>query len=49
MPDDSPPCVGADIVDGKSLAESIQKKVAEDVSEITSRGVKTHLAVVIAG
>ena len=49
MPDDLRPYVSADIVDGKSLAESIQKKVAEGVSEITSTGVRPHLAVVIAG
>lgn len=49
MPDDFRPFVSADVVDGKSLAESIQKKVAEGVTEITSRGVNPHLAVVIAG
>lgn len=49
MLDDLRPCVGAEIVDGKSLAMSIQREVAEGVTEFTSRGVKPHLAVVIAG
>ena len=49
MLDDLRPCVGAEIVDGKSLAMSIQREVAEGVTEFTSRGFKPHLAVVIAG
>ena len=49
MLDDLRPCVGAEIVDGKSLAMSIQSEVAEGVTEFTSRGFKPHLAVVIAG
>lgn len=49
MADGLRPCMGARIVDGKSLSLAIQHEVAEGVAELGERGIQPHLAVVIAG